>query len=258
MTVWWFNPFIRLLDCEIRRLRENSCDELVLASGRLDGRRYCEALLESAFQLANYIPSGATVQFTGRAASFKRRMEHVMGTNVPRLPLNSRVSSAFLVFLVALLISCQQNEGHGMEGAYAEFGSEFPETLPARTVIVDLKVYPERDDESGPLRSERLYFEIGDYPYGAVSVPRAAEYETIYRMEYRIVSIHGGESHGGDSAVWIYQLARSGDMEYLVVRDGKSICTFNVGSETEALDRALAFLRSRLMSRISAMGQGRA
>ncbi len=258
MTVWWFNPFIRLLDCEIRRLRENSCDELVLASGRLDGRRYCEALLESAFRLANYIPSGATVQFTGRGASLKRRMEDVIGTSALRRPLNSRLSSVFLVFLVALLISCRQNEGQGMEGNYAEFGSAFPETLTARTVIVDLKVYPERDGESGPIRSERLHFEIGDYPCGVLSVPGASEYEIIYRMEYRIVSIHGEESHGGDSAVWIYQLARSGDMEYVVVRDGKSIYTFNVGGETEALDRALAFLRTRVMSRISAMRQGRA
>jgi len=47
-TIWWFHPLYRLLSAEARALREESCDDALIASGELDRAGYARTLLNAA------------------------------------------------------------------------------------------------------------------------------------------------------------------------------------------------------------------
>ena len=47
-AIWWFNPVYWLLARRIRSVREDCCDDLVVASGFASGESYCETLLQAA------------------------------------------------------------------------------------------------------------------------------------------------------------------------------------------------------------------
>lgn len=73
--VWWFNPLVRLVDRSVRRVREECCDDLLLARGIADGETYCQSLLRTACLI------GVTRQ-TKLSAAYN---EHPMGCRFRRI-----------------------------------------------------------------------------------------------------------------------------------------------------------------------------
>lgn len=55
-ALWWFHPLYRLLDRTARELREESCDDALIAGGELDRAHYARTLLAAATFVAERTP----------------------------------------------------------------------------------------------------------------------------------------------------------------------------------------------------------
>ena len=49
-AVWWFNPVLWVLNRQIRKVREDCCDDLLLTRNLTTGQAYCDTLLERRVQ----------------------------------------------------------------------------------------------------------------------------------------------------------------------------------------------------------------
>jgi len=58
-ALWWFHPLYRLLDRRARELREESCDDALIAGGELDRAHYARTLLTAAAFVAERTPLSA-------------------------------------------------------------------------------------------------------------------------------------------------------------------------------------------------------
>ena len=50
-AVWWFNPVLWVLNRQIRKVREDCCDDLLLTRNLTTGQAYCDTLLSAASKL---------------------------------------------------------------------------------------------------------------------------------------------------------------------------------------------------------------
>ena len=96
-TVWWFHPVIWILNRTIRRVREDCCDDFLIATGVTSENDYCDTLLRIASQ-----PSEAAVQIacgmTGRLHPLGSRLKRIMD---PRVRRAVRLSILNLVVVIA-------------------------------------------------------------------------------------------------------------------------------------------------------------
>jgi beta-lactamase regulating signal transducer with metallopeptidase domain len=58
-ALWWFHPLYRLLDRRARELREESCDDALIAGGEIDRAHYARTLLTAAAFVAERTPLSA-------------------------------------------------------------------------------------------------------------------------------------------------------------------------------------------------------
>lgn len=101
-AIWWFNPVYWLLANRIRSVREDCCDDLVVASGFASGESYCETLLQAARVASGKLVSGAALAYIGESQPLRRRFRRIMSKKLitaPRLAWTGIV----IVILLALL-----------------------------------------------------------------------------------------------------------------------------------------------------------
>ena len=74
-AVWWFNPVYWFLSRKIRSVREDCCDDLVVASGLASGEAYCETLLQAARVASGCALTGAALAYIGESHPLRRRLK---------------------------------------------------------------------------------------------------------------------------------------------------------------------------------------
>lgn len=97
---WWFNPVAWLLHRAIRKVREDCCDDLILARRITTGTAYCETLLRVAAELPRPRPAGVFVGIALRPHPLARRMRRIMDQTLRRTPRLS-LGGAAVVFAMA-------------------------------------------------------------------------------------------------------------------------------------------------------------
>lgn len=98
-TVLFFNPFAKLLAASVRKERENSCDDLVIAAG-FDRWEYSEAL----YKLGRFRNEGQfALAATGKGKEYLlHRIRRIMRRNNPQ----PSVLKPFIAFFLCLVVAC--------------------------------------------------------------------------------------------------------------------------------------------------------
>ena len=119
---WWFNPVLAVLNRQIRRVREDCCDDLLLSRNLTTGPAYCETLMHAASALAGPKPGGLALGFGDSLHLLAQRFERLMDSTLRR---KTRLSfaGAFVVILLAGLV---------LPGLHRSAGSE-PDTETIQT-----------------------------------------------------------------------------------------------------------------------------
>ncbi len=101
-AIWWFNPVYWVLSRKIRSVREDCCDDLVVASGLASGETYCDTLLQAARVASGCALNGAALAYIDESHPLRRRLKRIMTSKLitaPRLAWTGII----IVILLALL-----------------------------------------------------------------------------------------------------------------------------------------------------------
>lgn len=98
-AAWWFNPVLWVLNRQIRKVREDCCDDLLLSRNLTTGPAYCKTLLDAASRLTGRAPAGVSLGFGAPLHPLGRRFERIMDQTLRRAP---RLSLAGVLLLAAL------------------------------------------------------------------------------------------------------------------------------------------------------------
>ncbi len=100
---WWFNPVLWLLNRSIRRVREECCDDLVLALREADADAYGQTLVHVARELVNPTAlSGGALGFAPRLHPLGGRIRRIMDCTLRR---SARLSLTGVVILAAAALA---------------------------------------------------------------------------------------------------------------------------------------------------------
>jgi uncharacterized protein YjbI with pentapeptide repeats/beta-lactamase regulating signal transducer with metallopeptidase domain len=97
--VWWFNPLVWMLNRQIRRTREECCDEVLLARKAVEAEDYCDTLIKTARKLACARPAFPTAGIAGHPIA--KRMERIMN---PGLRVASGLTKAQAALIMGLAL----------------------------------------------------------------------------------------------------------------------------------------------------------
>lgn len=84
LVVWWFHPLLWILHRAIRIIREDCCDDLLLARDVTSSGVYCDVLVRSARELALTAPSAAALGFGENLHPLGRRLVRIMDDGLKR------------------------------------------------------------------------------------------------------------------------------------------------------------------------------
>jgi beta-lactamase regulating signal transducer with metallopeptidase domain len=99
-TIWWFDPLFHLLSREARALREECCDDELIAAGTLDRVRYARTLLNAAAFAGRTAPAAGIGETTHSLLTRVRRLADPRFSPRQRLTFGALV----LIALVALTL----------------------------------------------------------------------------------------------------------------------------------------------------------
>ena len=99
--IWWFHPVYWLLTRQIRRVREDCCDDLVLTRQIAPGDRYCHILLDAARASWCATTGGAVLGFGESGQSLRQRLLRILN---PRSHKAARLGIVAGLALIALAI----------------------------------------------------------------------------------------------------------------------------------------------------------
>jgi TonB family protein len=101
-AVWWFNPVYWLLSHSIRGVREDCCDDMVLASGLASREVYCRTLLKAArAALENKAVTRTSFAYLGKSLPLRRRLKRIMSARFIRAP---KLALAGILMIIALAL----------------------------------------------------------------------------------------------------------------------------------------------------------
>lgn len=103
-VLWWFNPVYHGLSRLLRKVREECCDDLILATGLATEKGYCSALLNSAELLRDPVPVGQALGFADRLHPLGRRLARIMDRTLARSRRLSMVGATAIAVLACLLL----------------------------------------------------------------------------------------------------------------------------------------------------------
>ncbi len=102
-AVWWFHPVLWLVNRALRRVREDCCDDLLLARGITSSNDYCGILVRAAGVLAAHQPVADALGCAEKLHPLGRRVVRLLDSRIPRW---TRLSTAALfgAVLMAMLV----------------------------------------------------------------------------------------------------------------------------------------------------------
>ncbi len=156
-VVWWFNPMVWGLNAVVRRIREDCCDDLLLADRLTTGGGYCDALLKVAARLSRGPMLGGTPGFAERLHPLGERIKRIMDPGRARLrkvplaaiPVMVILGGIVLPGLPSETIAVRRTASHSRQVA----ANEQPRPIPPRAADGALQLrarapfVPHRDDE---------------------------------------------------------------------------------------------------------------
>jgi GWxTD domain-containing protein len=103
-AIWWFNPVYWLLSRSIRGVREDCCDDMVLASGLASREVYCRTLLKAAWAaLENGAVTRAAFAYLGKSQPLRRRFRRIMGGKFIHAP-KLAMAGMLVIFALGLVL----------------------------------------------------------------------------------------------------------------------------------------------------------
>ncbi len=141
---WWFNPVYWLLSKNLRQVREDCCDDLLIAKGIVNGEGYCETLLEVARRIRTATPIGAALGFSERVHPLGRRLRRLLDPDLQRVSGLSLSSLITIVVLSVLLLpglrgTAEQKDGSDTPAApnetFSTISTVNPGTAPSRRTM---------------------------------------------------------------------------------------------------------------------------
>jgi GWxTD domain-containing protein len=103
-AIWWFNPVYWLLSRSIRSVREDCCDDMVLASGVASREVYCRTLLKAAWAaLENKAITRAAFAYLGKSQPLRRRFRRIMGIKFIHAP-KLAMAGMLMIFALGLVL----------------------------------------------------------------------------------------------------------------------------------------------------------
>jgi ankyrin repeat protein/beta-lactamase regulating signal transducer with metallopeptidase domain len=101
---WWFNPVYWLLCRGIRGVREDCCDDMVLASGLVSREDYCRTLLKAVRTALEHKTIIQTdFAYLGESLPLRRRFKRIMSAKfirAPKLAITGMLSLIALAFVL--------------------------------------------------------------------------------------------------------------------------------------------------------------
>ena len=130
LAVWWYNPVLWLLNGQIRKVREDCCDDIVLASGMATDCEYSNSLVEIAkLSLADDCSGRLQTAFSMARHPLKTRLVRIMNSGLPRA---KRLSWSGILAVFVLCALCLP----GLRLVIAESGnSEQPNSSSGENVL---------------------------------------------------------------------------------------------------------------------------
>ena len=102
--MWWFHPLYWVLLLEVRRVREDCCDDDVIARGFATPDEYCAALLHTSVALgSNRFNFGASLAFAESLHPIAGRLRRIMEEDIPR-PARISTPSRIAIAVTAALV----------------------------------------------------------------------------------------------------------------------------------------------------------
>jgi len=102
-AVWWFNPLLWVLNRQIRKVREDCCDDLLLTRHLTTGPAYCDTLLSAASRLTQRATTGVSLGFGDSLHPLGRRLQRIMDQTLRRAPRLS-LSGILVLALLATVV----------------------------------------------------------------------------------------------------------------------------------------------------------
>lgn len=138
-AAWWFHPIVWLVNRSLRSVREDCCDDLLLARSWAAVDEYCEALLRVAKDRACHGSAALAVPMATGPQRLARRFRRIMDGTVRRSARLSPVGLGILVLLGACLLPGARparHDGIALAGATGpNTGSGLPpQQAPAKTI----------------------------------------------------------------------------------------------------------------------------
>lgn len=99
--LWWFHPGMWWLRRELRRTREDCCDDVLLTSRLAQPERYCETLIEAAARQTFVAPEPLALGFSNGEHPTARRIRRLMDSSLFR---TGRLQKSSL--LLAMVVGC--------------------------------------------------------------------------------------------------------------------------------------------------------
>lgn len=101
--IWWFHPAYWWLNRKLRSVREECCDDAVLALGAQPEDRYCQTLLDAARSSQIAVAGRVVLGFGESRSSLRQRITRIMD---PRVSKRARLGwLAVVVLAVVVLVS---------------------------------------------------------------------------------------------------------------------------------------------------------
>lgn len=223
-AVWWFNPVYWLLARKIRSVREDCCDDLVVASGFATGETYCETLLQSARVASGNALAGASLAYLGESQPLRRRFQRIMRTKFVTKP---KLAWAGLLIVVLLgLLFLPGIRKRTLQSAPEDKAPQGRTGTPAQTAAVPETPMPLSAPASEPANHQVL-FHVVDV--------------TTHR------GIQGASLHAGPILETSVTLPPPLGGDLITDKDGR--CAVSVPPPTAVTVRANGFISRRMLFR---------
>ncbi len=103
-AIWWLNPIVWVLNRQIRKYREDCCDDLLLTRNLTTSEAYCDTLLSAASTLNGQSIAGVSLGFGDHVHPLGRRIERIMDQTLRRTPRLSFTGILFLTVLACMVL----------------------------------------------------------------------------------------------------------------------------------------------------------
>jgi beta-lactamase regulating signal transducer with metallopeptidase domain len=104
LVAWWFHPILWFLNHSLREVREDCCDDLLLARGLVSNDAYCDVLLRAAAELSPVRSPGNALGFSSPLHPLGRRIARITDWSLQRRENVSAGGAAAVLLAAALLL----------------------------------------------------------------------------------------------------------------------------------------------------------